>query len=204
MTSSPARSCATRPSKEPDPEIGSYKLKEAFGHLRTYRTVEDALARFRTVPAQENYLDYVMDHVGRRSMKQVEGGWQWKFDRHIFEQFSTGLRGIALPYLSSVQCRLALLRSENGLVTDDISESMYEAMGRVTPVVEIPLAGHHAMLDEPLILLTAIRRCWPTGITPSPLSSVAEACRRSRCDGRPWSLDGPVPTDRVGRMGPSQ
>lgn len=145
------------PVKQPDPEIGSFKLKEAFGKLRTYATVEDALARFRTVPSQEHYLDFVMDHVGRRSMKPVDGGWQWKFDRHLFEQFSSGLRDIALPYLSSVRCRLALLRSENGLVTDDISESMYEAMGRVTPVVEVPLAGHHAMLDQPLMLLTAIR-----------------------------------------------
>jgi pimeloyl-ACP methyl ester carboxylesterase len=34
---------------------------------------------------------------------------------------------------------------------------MYERLGRVAPVVEIPLAGHHAMLDQPLLLLTALR-----------------------------------------------
>jgi pimeloyl-ACP methyl ester carboxylesterase len=145
------------PVLKPDPEIDSYQLKEAFGRLRTYSSVEEALERFRTVPTQEHYLDFVMDHIGRRSMRETDEGWQWKFDRRLFEQFNTGMRGIALPYLSSVRCRLALLRSECGLVTDDISESMYEAMGRVTPVVELPLAGHHAMLDQPLILLTAIR-----------------------------------------------
>jgi pimeloyl-ACP methyl ester carboxylesterase len=145
------------PVTKPDPEIGSFRLKEAFGRPRTYPTVEDALSRFRTVPAQEHYLPYVMDHVGRRSMKPVDGGWQWKFDRRVFEQFTTGIRSIALPYLSRVQCRLALLRSERGLVTSDIGQSMYEAMGRVTPVVELPEAGHHSMLDEPLVLLTAIR-----------------------------------------------
>ncbi len=141
----------------PDPEVGSFRIKEAFGRPRLYESVDSALERFRTVPEQPNYLDYVMDHVGRRSLKAVEGGFQWKFDRRIFTQFSSGLRGIALPYLSQVKCRLALLRSEKGLVTPDISASMYEEMGRVTPVVEIPLAGHHAMLDEPLLLLTAIR-----------------------------------------------
>lgn len=145
------------PVTRPDPEIGSFRLKEAFGRPRTYATVEDALSRFRTVPAQDNYLPYVMDHVGRRSMKPVDGGWQWKFDRHVFEQFTAGLRSIALPYLSRVKCRLALLRSERGLVTPDIGESMYEEMGRITPVVELPEAGHHSMLDEPLVLLTAIR-----------------------------------------------
>jgi len=145
------------PVTEPDPEIGSYRVKEAFGVPRTYRTVEDALARFRTVPPQDHYLDFVMDHVGRRSMRAVDGGFRWKFDRLIFDQFSDGMRSIALPYLSTVRCRLALLRSELGLVTPDIGESMYEAMGRVAPVVELPQAGHHAMLDQPLVLLTAIR-----------------------------------------------
>ena len=145
------------PVTEPDPEIGAYHLREAFGHPRTYATIDEAVARFRTVPAQDHYLDYVMDHVARRSLHPVEGGFQWKFDRRIFEQFGAGMRSIALPYLDDVTCRLALLKSEFGLVTDDIGESMYNRLGRVTPIIEIPEAGHHAMLDQPLILLTAIR-----------------------------------------------
>ncbi|MCP4434769.1 MAG: alpha/beta hydrolase [Actinomycetia bacterium] len=145
------------PVTEPDPETRSYMLKQAFGRPRVYPERDQAISRFRTVPPQEHYLGYVLDHVARRSLKQVEGGWQWKFDRTIFEQFAGGMRGIALPYLAAIRCRLALLRSENGLVTEDIGASMYEAMGKVTPIIEIPEAGHHAMLDEPLILLTAIR-----------------------------------------------
>lgn len=145
------------PVTEPDPEVESYRLKEAFGRPRTYVSVDEALSRFRTVPAQEHYLDYVIDHVGRRSLRPVDGGWQWKFDRRIFEQFSSSMRGIALPYLERVRSRFALLRSECGLVTPDISASMYEALGRVAPVIELPEAGHHAMLDQPLLLLTALR-----------------------------------------------
>ena len=53
--------------------------------------------------------------------------------------------------------RFALLRCENGLVTHDIGDFMYEELGRVAPVVELPEAGHHPMLDEPLVLLTALR-----------------------------------------------
>jgi pimeloyl-ACP methyl ester carboxylesterase len=145
------------PVTQPDPEVESFRLKEAFGRPRTYASVDEALARFRTVPPQEHYLDYVIDHVGRRSLKPVDGGFQWKFDRRIFEQFAGGLRGIALPYLEQLRCRFALLRSENGLVTEDIGASMYEVLGRVAPVIELPEAGHHAMLDQPLLLLTALR-----------------------------------------------
>jgi pimeloyl-ACP methyl ester carboxylesterase len=145
------------PVTEPDPEVESYRLKEAFGAPRTYASPDDALGRFRTVPPQDHYLDFVMDHVARRSLRPVADGYQWKFDRRIFEQFAGSMRGIALPYLSEVRCRLALLRSECGLVTPDIGASMYEALGRVTPIIELPEAGHHAMLDQPLVLLTALR-----------------------------------------------
>jgi pimeloyl-ACP methyl ester carboxylesterase len=145
------------PVADVDPEISAFHLREAFGRPRTYADLEDAVAHFRTVPAQQNYLDYVIDFVARHSLKPVDGGWQWKFDRRIFEQFGAGMRSIAAPYLSEVNCRLALLRSECGLVTPDIGASMFERLGRVTPVIEIPEAGHHAMLDQPLILLTALR-----------------------------------------------
>lgn len=145
------------PVTQPDPEIESYRLREAFGRPRSYATLDDALARFRTVPPQASYLDYVIDHVARRSLRQVDDGWQWKFDRGVFEQFSGGLRSIALPYLERVTCRFALLRSELGLVTEDIGASMFDSLGRVAPVIELPQTGHHAMLDQPLILLTALR-----------------------------------------------
>jgi pimeloyl-ACP methyl ester carboxylesterase len=145
------------PATEPGPEVEAANVGQAFGTPRTYATLDEGLARFRTVPAQDHYLDYVMDHVGRRSLGRVEGGWRWKFDRRIFAQFRGGIRASAVPYLSRVRCRFALLRSENGLVTPDIGASMYEQLGRVAPVIEIPDAGHHAMLDQPLLLLTAIR-----------------------------------------------
>ena len=145
------------PVTSPDPEVTSYRSKDAFGRPRTYPTVEDALRRFRTVPEQRNDLDYVIDHVARRSLRPVEDGFQWKFDREIFASFGSGMRSMAKPYLPQVACRFALLRSQYGLVTKDIGAEMYDDLGRNAPVIEIPQAGHHPMLDQPLILLTALR-----------------------------------------------
>jgi len=147
------------PVTQPDPEVGAYRLREAFGRSRTYGSIDEAVARFRTIPPQEHYLDYVVDYVARHSLRRSDDGlgWSWKFDPTVFQPFGSSIRAVALPYLAQVRCRLALLRSEFGLVTEDIGLSMYEAMGRVTPVIELPEAGHHAMLDQPLILLTALR-----------------------------------------------
>jgi pimeloyl-ACP methyl ester carboxylesterase len=142
------------PVTEADPEISA---REAFGRPRTYSSPEEAIARFRTVPPQEHYLDYVIEFVARNSLRPAHGRWEWKFDRRIFEQFGDRVRGIAAPYLDQVDCRLALLRSECGLVTPEIGAFMFEKLGRVAPVIEVPEAGHHAMLDQPLLLLTALR-----------------------------------------------
>ena len=109
------------------------------------------------MPPQAHYLDYVIDHVARHSLRSTPDGWVWKFDRRIFEQFAGSLRYVALPHLHQIECRFALLRSECGLVTPDIGATMYDALGRRAPVIELPEAGHHAMLDQPLVLLTALR-----------------------------------------------
>lgn len=144
------------PVTQPDPEIASARLG-VFRQAKVYPTVEEALPHFRTVPTQEHYLDFVIDHVARHSLRPVPEGWQWKFDPNLFSAFNGDPRGVALPYLGSVRCRLALLRFEKGLVTEDIGQFMYDQMGRVTPVVSLPETGHHAMLDQPLMLVTAIR-----------------------------------------------
>jgi pimeloyl-ACP methyl ester carboxylesterase len=144
------------PVGEPNPEIDAHRMGAAFGKPRVYENQKLALERFRTVPIQENYLDYVMADVARNSLTEVEDGFSWKFDHTVFGAFELSPRAVARPYLGDVRCRLALLRSGKGLVTEDIGAYMYDLLGRVNPVIEIPEAGHHLMLDQPLLLITAI------------------------------------------------
>ena len=108
------------PVSEPDPEVDAARMGAAFGRPRVYPSREIALERFRTVPPQENYLDYVMADVGAQSLTRVAGGWSWKFDHTVFSAFDGNPRAVARPYLEDVHCRLALLRAGNGLVTEDI------------------------------------------------------------------------------------
>lgn len=140
------------PVREKAPEELAAASGAAFGPLRTYPTLDAALARFRTVPDQPTSLPYVLDHIARTSVHEIEGGWTWKFDPKIFDRpVPTG------ELLRRVRCRVALFRSEHGLVTPDIGAYMYEQLGRVAPVVEVPLAHHHVMLDQPLPLVTGLR-----------------------------------------------
>jgi pimeloyl-ACP methyl ester carboxylesterase len=144
------------PVTTPSPESQS-QSRDNFGRPRVYPDVETAVSRFRAVPEQRHNLDYVIDHVARQSMKAVDGGYAWKFDRTMFDSFGGSMRGIARPYLPQIRSRFALLRAEYGLISPEIRTEMYEALGRVAPVVDLPQAGHHPMLDQPLVLLTALR-----------------------------------------------
>ena len=154
------------PVTAPDPEMEAARQGKIFGPLRVYPDVETALTRFRTVPEQDHYLPYVMDHVGRHSLRAVEGGVSWKYDPNIFVPGRAESRNL----LPQVSCRVALFRSEHGLVTPEIGEYMYELLGRIAPVVEIPEAGHHLMLDQPLLLLTALRTLLADWEHSSPLT----------------------------------
>lgn len=154
------------PVSRPDPEMEAARSGTIFGRLKVYPALDDALARFRTVPAQRHYLAYVIDHVARHSIRPVDDGYVWKYDPQIF----VPNRSAARELLPEVTCRVALFRAEHGLVTEDIGQYMYDLLGRVAPVVEIPEAGHHLMLDQPLLLLTALRTLLADWEHSSPLT----------------------------------
>lgn len=156
------------PVFQDDAEVTAARAQEAFAFPLTYADPDVAVARFRTIPPQEHYLDYVVDHVGRRSLARVDRGWQWKFDPNFWRAMGGSPRTSALPYLSKIGCRVALFRCEEGLVDLDIGRFMFDEMGRTTPVVELPTAGHHPMLDTPLILMTALRTLFADWIHSDP------------------------------------
>jgi pimeloyl-ACP methyl ester carboxylesterase len=139
------------PVRDLTPEQQAAREHAAFGPLRVYPTREAAMARFRPIPDQPT-LSYIRDHVAQTSVRPVDGGWTWKFDPRLFERhdFSQVLTG-------RLDCRVALFRAEHGIVSAQTSAVMYDKLGRVAPLIEIPAAGHHVMLDQPIAFITAIR-----------------------------------------------
>jgi pimeloyl-ACP methyl ester carboxylesterase len=138
------------PVRNPAPEQHAAQEARVFRQLRVYPSVEAAIARFRPVPDQP-VLGYIADHVAAASVRQVEGGWTWKWDPRVFV-----LEPPRAP-LTRLECRVALFRAEHGIMSAEMSEIMYDRLGRVAPVIEIPAAGHHIMLDQPIALAAALR-----------------------------------------------
>ncbi len=142
------------PVRRPDPEAEEAAYGTSFRRPKHYPTKEQALSRYRLVPDQPWVHDFIMHHVARTSVRRDDEGYTWKFDANVFRRITPQAIRDILP---KVPCRVALFRGENGLVTADIGAYMYELMNRNAPVVEIPLAYHHMMLDQPLSVVTALR-----------------------------------------------
>jgi pimeloyl-ACP methyl ester carboxylesterase len=139
------------PVQDITPEDRAARDARAFGPLRVYPTREAAIARFRPIPDQPA-LPYVLAHVAATSIRAVEGGWSWKFDPAIF-----GRTQATPTLLHHLDCRVALFHAEHGIVPPQTTELMYDKLGRRAPVIEVPAAGHHVMLDYPIALVTGIR-----------------------------------------------
>ena len=79
----------------------------------------------------------------------------WKFDPAIWRDFSIG---DTAARLKATKCRIAVFRGENSvLMPPEIGDYMFNLLGRAAPMVEIPVAQHHVMLDQPLALVAALR-----------------------------------------------
>jgi pimeloyl-ACP methyl ester carboxylesterase len=168
------------PVRRPDPEAEEGARGRAFRNPKTYPTAEIALQHYRLVPAQPCENRFLVDHVARHSLRRSEAGWTWKFDPEIFRRFMPRAIHEILP---TVRCRVALFRAEYGLVTPDIGEYMVELLDRNAPVVEIPQAHHHLMLDQPLAVIAALRAMlaeWNHSVPRRPAGSPRAEGREGR------------------------
>ncbi len=152
------------PIRDLTPEEQAAREHRAFGPLRIYPTRAAAIARFHPVPDQPS-LGYITRHIAETSVREVEGGWTWKFDPQIF-----GRPQLGTALLTRLDCRVALFRAEHGIMSRQMSEVMYDRLGRVAPLIEIPVAGHHVMLDQPITLIAVLRTLlsdWDHSLPPA-------------------------------------
>lgn len=141
--------------QEPGDDRGA---RRAGGKL--YDSFEDTLARFRLVPAQPCENLFLADHVARHAIKTVptaEGDkYTWAHDPDLWVNYKR-IPEDGPAMAAKAQCPLAHIRAAKSLlVTDERWAWMREHVSGEHPMVTIPLAGHHLMLDQPLALVTAI------------------------------------------------
>ena len=144
------------PIRSPEEEARHPLTRPPMGNKRVYETFDAALARFRLMPEQACDNRFIVEFIGRHSLRRAEHGWVWKFDSEAM-----GSRRFGEPvreYLQAVGCRAALIFGEkSALVSRETASYMSSLMGPRAPVIEVPEARHHVMLDQPLAFIAALR-----------------------------------------------
>jgi pimeloyl-ACP methyl ester carboxylesterase len=143
------------PIRRPDDPM-SQLPRRALSLVRHYPSFDVALERFRLLPAQICENEFIVEFIARHSLRETAAGWTWKFDVRAM-----GARRWGEPFqehLQKLRCRAGLLFGQNSaLVSRDTADYMAELMGPQAPVVEIPEAQHHVMLDQPLAFVASLR-----------------------------------------------
>ena len=129
---------------------------------RIYPTLQDALARFRLVPPQFCANHYYVDWIARHSLRELSSkesgapGWTWRFDPLMWDNLEWYDRWRAL---GAVRCQLVFLYGGVSIANEPAA---HEAVRRQAPASTrfqtIADAGHHIMLDQPIVLRDAIDR----------------------------------------------
>jgi len=125
-------------------------------HRKFYPDEETAFQRFRLIPLQECKNQFLVDHVGRHSVKQFPEGWSWKFDDGIYNHF----KSVGRPpfYIEKIRCPMAYLYGDDSaLVPQIVVPDILELLKNKGPIYEIQGAHHHVMLDEPLQLIERLK-----------------------------------------------
>jgi pimeloyl-ACP methyl ester carboxylesterase len=140
--------------RRPDPTLAEGERGRRFRYPRTYPTREEAMEHFRLIPEQADVPDFILEHIARCSLRGNGDGWTWKFDPAAFARPRINMA----ERLAAARCRLALFYGErSALLSADTAAYMSELMGGRAPVIPIPEAHHHLVLDHPLAFVAALR-----------------------------------------------
>jgi pimeloyl-ACP methyl ester carboxylesterase len=123
---------------------------------RVYEDREQALGRFRYVPEQPVLHPCVRDYIAGKSLREVEGGWTWKFDPTLFDHLEMGIE--QRDKFAAMACRSAVILGEDS--ADDgafYAGHMAEITDGKLPILTVPGTHHHLMFDDPVAVAMAIK-----------------------------------------------
>ena len=125
------------------------------GPRRVYPTYEVARSRFRLVPPENRAAPYVLDYVARHSLKEVEGGWSWKFDEHLIPKHDDAK---ASDILGSIKVPVTFIYGDaSAIVSRKHAHEIVRHIPNAHGPIAIPQSHHHVLLDQPLSLVAALR-----------------------------------------------
>jgi pimeloyl-ACP methyl ester carboxylesterase len=164
-----ARTCADHPqhvqraviidSYIPVPEVARTLSPPPLRPKRIYPTFAAARERFRLIPEENCAAPYVLDHVGRHSLRQTDGGWTWKFDDNFSPRQNEADAHWAAHVLARIDSPVTFIYGDrSAIVSRAHAHAIMKHLRNGRGPIAIPQSHHHhVMLDQPLALVAALR-----------------------------------------------
>jgi pimeloyl-ACP methyl ester carboxylesterase len=144
------------PIRPPTYDYSSHVRSGPIRRIKTYPNEESILERFRLTPEQECENQFLVDYIAKWSIKEVENGFQWKFDDTIFDKLGVSHMGRNIAF--DLKCNLGIIYgTESLMMTDEILDFIKENVPQNTPIIPVDRAAHHVPLDQPQELVKSIK-----------------------------------------------
>jgi len=125
---------------------------------RIYEDYDTALGRFRLQPEQPCANQFIVDYIGAHSLREVEGGWTWKFDPHMYRNFPIGndwsqmYENLPLP----LSCMYGELANDYEKISRQDVIAFMKSLRPDAPHFDLLGARHHVLLDQPLAFASTL------------------------------------------------
>lgn len=126
---------------------------------RRYPDYPTARSRYVLAPPQAAGEPFLLDYMAFHSLRRSGDEWTWKFDPEVFRQLKAGVdwSEIGQRVVGTAGRKAIVYGEQSVLFTLDSANYLRGLGGTDIPIVAIPEAGHHLMLDQPLALTAALR-----------------------------------------------
>lgn len=136
------------------------RKKRALRPHRIYETVGAARERFRLAPDQPCSNDFLVDYLAFHSITGKKDGWSWKFDPAILgddaERNTDWWSGLASRFANLSVPKAFIYGQNSQLFDNEVAKYVLSLAPNAFPMICIPNAHHHIMLDEPIALATSL------------------------------------------------
>ena len=123
-----------------------------------YPTYEAARARFRLVPEQNIAADYILDYIAEHSLKNVPGGWTWKFDETFVPRQLLPNVDDLIAMLAGIRCPTTFIYGDQSVVVSrELAHAIVSHLQQGHGPIAVPQSHHHVLLDQPLSLIAALK-----------------------------------------------
>jgi len=127
---------------------------------RVYPDYATAKGRFVLSPPQKVNEPCLFDYMAFHSLKEVEGGWSWKFHPSVFAQSTDHHQRLLAQAgrIARAPGSIVIVYGEQSALFDaDSAEYVRECGGGHIPMIGIPDARHHLMLDQPVAFASVLK-----------------------------------------------